>query len=616
MNQVKVRQLTIVFAIIIAFTSKSYSQVLDFSTEIEIRNGVKKTIKTYRVLIRNSSQRWMSEIKLNHGYNNFKLIKAQIIDKNNKIIRKLKKREIVTYNNRDRITFFQDNIISEFNLHWNEYPYQIVYSYEITHTDFITICYWNPLVYNEVKTVKSSLSIKIPESYNITLDYHDSLEFSSNTIDGIKNLTWSCRNYKKTQKEKYSPHMYERIPGVIAIPTNFSYGVNGKSISWSTYGAWYELLNKNADVLPESEKPIIDKLIEGIEDTIEISRKLYHYLQNNTSYVNVSIKLGGFKSYPASYVCKNKYGDCKALTTYMKALLKHAGIKSNYVLINSGINKERINTKIPYPQFNHIILCVPGNQDTLWFENTSKTFPFNYIGTNNQNKKVLFIDGNNSKLIHTPIMGSDDVLNQTKHEFTLNKEGNGKFNIKSKLRGKSFEYYNSARFYLKGQELKEKIKDYIKVKNLNYENCSLSKHDKEQKYIEIYANGTVTKQIKTIGESLLIIQPQCIRIPKFEKPTKRKSAVRFNILTNKVDTTIYNLPFINEYKCNIPKNTIVKTKYGEYTIKAFRDENQIKIIQHLILNRGDYLINEYPEFYKFVQQIKKNQKKLAIILEQ
>ena len=89
-------------------------------------------------------------------------------------------------------------------------------------------------------------------------------------------------------------------------------------------------------------------------------------------YISIKLGIGGWQPLTAKFVSEKGYGDCKALTNLMMALLKEAGIKSNYVLILAGADENDINTSFPASYFNHVICAVPMAADTVWLECTSQ----------------------------------------------------------------------------------------------------------------------------------------------------------------------------------------------------------------------------------------------------
>ena len=85
-------------------------------------------------------------------------------------------------------------------------------------------------------------------------------------------------------------------------------------------------------------------------------------------------------TYDAEYVARNKYGDCKALSNFMIALLKEAGIKGYPVTIWGGEDEREFVTDFPSHQSNHIICAVPVEKDTVWLECTDQFLPAGYLG--------------------------------------------------------------------------------------------------------------------------------------------------------------------------------------------------------------------------------------------
>jgi hypothetical protein len=75
----------------------------------------------------------------------------------------------------------------------------------------------------------------------------------------------------------------------------------------------------------------------------------------------------------------------------MYSLLKAVGIKSYYALIKAGKQDYFLMEDFPSNQFNHAILCVPLQKDTVWLECTSQVQAFGYMGDFTGNRKALIV---------------------------------------------------------------------------------------------------------------------------------------------------------------------------------------------------------------------------------
>ena len=115
----------------------------------------------------------------------------------------------------------------------------------------------------------------------------------------------------------------------------------------------YQLI-KGRDVLPEEVKKKVHELTDNKGDKEKIS-VLYDFLQKNTRYISIQLGIGGWQPFEASYVAEKKYGDCKALSNYMIALLKEAGITGKYVEIYGGKSPPPFIEDFPFYKFNNVI---------------------------------------------------------------------------------------------------------------------------------------------------------------------------------------------------------------------------------------------------------------------
>ena len=598
-----------------SINNRAHAQVLDHSTKIQLRNESMIYREENTINISNFKDRKAGEVEIRIGKNsNFKLLYAKIRDREGKIVRTIKKKEIHEVSLRSRAAFFDDSRIVKFEMHWHEYPYQISYAYEEKMTDFIYSAYWYPFSHENMITINSSLELDIPVNYKLNIFSSPQLKFTEGaTPENRRKMRWENKLYKLPKSEKYAPPLTEKIPQVLAVPDKFKYGIIGKSSTWKDYGQWFYELNSNTEDLPESEKQIIDSLIINCKTKREIVRKLYHYLQDNTQYVNVSIDYGGLKSYPASYVSKNKYGDCKALTTYMKAMLKHVGIESYYALINTGINQARLKKSLPSPQFNHVILCIPIDGEILWLENTSNTLPYDYLSLYNQNRYVLVVDDNESKLIKTPAVTEEEVTEHKTFKYFIDVDGAGTIIVSSKIRGRNFQDLNYIKRFWDKEDQKEVVRNYFNLKEFKLMDWDIKQKNRDSHFITLTIGGEISKQIKKVSK-LKVIQIPPLHIEAFEKPKIRKQPLRFNFPINRIDTLRYNLSKIKSYDFDLPRNLSLKSRFGSFVINCYKSEDEIKIDRKLTIYSGDYSINEYPDFYEFIQKIEQAQRRTAIIL--
>ena len=393
-------------------------QVISYDTKIKIAKDYKKTKEvTVLVQINGKEENRLSHVELSHNpKQKFGFKYAQVYDKKGQVVKKINKKELKTRNDLSHQTFYQDDLITEFDLYWNEYPYRIQYSYTLEEEEYLYIALWTPLYYTGVSTLEASLEVDIPVGRPLRMSGAESFEFSESEREGRKILVWRSAEIKpESREEVFAPPV--EWPMVRIVPIDFKYGISGKSESWSTFGNWLYELNLGTDQLPLQEKWTLEKMLDGLTDRKEKVKAIYHYLQDQTKYVNVAIDVGGLKSFPAWYVSKNKYGDCKALTTFMKAMLQSIGIESLYTIVRSGDKIIEIDPNLPSQQFDHVILMVPLDGDTIWLENTSNSLPFGYIGTFTQGRQAFAIDAERSHLVSTPHLTQDEVRSVRNYTF-------------------------------------------------------------------------------------------------------------------------------------------------------------------------------------------------------
>ena len=158
----------------------------------------------------------------------------------------------------------------------------------------------------------------------------------SSEADKTEKMSWTFEKIKPEKFESFAPYNAV-VPRIIAGPNDFEYdGFVGKMDSWKNLGKWQIQLNQGRDQLPEQTKLKIRTLVSGITSQEQKAKVLYEFMQNRTRYVSIQRGIGGFQPFDAKSVDQLGYGDCKALSNYMVALLKEAGIKGYYTQVYGG----------------------------------------------------------------------------------------------------------------------------------------------------------------------------------------------------------------------------------------------------------------------------------------
>lgn len=582
------------------FCQTSRSEIIEYISVNQIKGD--KLIRTDSVILQINERMGDHDAEILIPYSKGDKISvgdAWIEDLQGNIIRKLKSKEIKDRSYISQIALYEDDFVKHFELKHNSYPYRIVYSYRITYPKFINAAALNYVdVRQPVKNGKLIVETSINQPIIFKQKNIDTLEVD--TLSDIIRYQWKY-NYDKPSLEINTSPNSTIAPLIYSTPLHFKFGVEGSYETWQSFGNWIFRLNKDKDILPLAEQLKIKRLISDVDSDREKAKILYYYLQNHTRYINVSINLGGLQTYPANYVCSNGYGDCKALTNYMQAILKYVGIKSYYTLVNVGDKIIDIDTNYPSQAFNHVILTIPFEKDTTYLECTSKNTPFGYIGTFTQGRKALLVDENNSQIINTPTLSSQDVLCTRNFYVDLN---SSKVELLAIERGGNYEQSNYLATEVNQNIVDKYIRNNILSGSYDLLDFKFHKENIDSAKIDLAVNCQIHNLYKEYGNNL-IISPFTINLPSYESPDKRVSDVQLDYPQYYKDHTEYLLP--DKRISQIPKDVILASDFGEYSLKFETRDNKLIVDKTILIYPGRYTTTQYPDFYKFIMLVKNNE---------
>ena len=378
-------------------------------------------------------------------------------------------------------------------------------------------------------------------------------------------------------------------------------GVNGSADNWKELGEWqYHKLLAGRDEVSEKTKNEVISLVKNIDEPVDRAKKVYEYVQNNTRYISVQVGIGGWMPIAAIEVDKVKYGDCKGLTNYTKALLKIAGVESYYCVVYADTDEKRsIDPEFASMQGNHIILNIPAEEKNIWLECTSQIHPFGFLGDFTDDRNVLVLKPEGGEIIKTEAYVNEDNYQLCTGEYFINENGDIKGGMEIKTKG--IQYDN--RFFLEKRSSEDNTKRYKEyldnINNLHIEKFSFENNKSEIEFTE-KIDITASKYASASGNRLIFV------INAFNKKSHvpdryRNRQLPFQINRGYLDVDEFTIHLPQGYNIEaFPANELVENKFGQYQIEFIKNEDKtITYKRRILIKEGLYPKEDYEAYRNF-----------------
>ncbi len=537
-------------------------------------------------------------------YNNKSVIinsvNGYLYDANGKELRHFKKKDMEDHPVFDE-SFVNDERLKVAEFSFSTYPYTVEFDEEDQLTELFQIGGWYPQGNLRHAVEKTVYSISAPSGYSLRYRMlNSSLQPVISEKGNVKTLTWEFKNMVAYDETPVS-NILNCVPRLMIGLSDVEMGsYKGNMSTWTDYAKFYGSLQKGRDILPEETKQKVHELTDGLMDKPAKVDVLYRYLQQNSHYVGIQLGIGGWQTYDAAYVAKNKYGDCKALSNFMVSLLKEAGIKANVVVIRGGEERVDFVTDFAHDPFNHIICCVPTEKDTIWLECTDQFLPPGYLSDFTSNRYGLLIEEDGGKLVHTPSYLLPDNIRIRKIAGVLDMDGN--LNLDSRTLYKaacqddieSMIRHNSKEEQLKILKSRYNLPTYD-VLSFDYQEDNTRRLPVINESIKI----SVKDYVQVTGKRIFI-NPNILSRSgtKLIEDKNRRLDVELKEEYHYIDTIQISIPPGYELESKSTDFTL-KSKYGSYINKMTVVGDKIKYYRNLEQYSGRFPVKEYTEVVKF-----------------
>lgn len=537
-----------------------------------------------------------------------KLMKATVYDAAGKEIKKLKQSDIKDESEYDGFSLLSDNRSKSADLRQATYPYTIETEYEVQ----FKYLYSAPdfLVYSddEISIQELVYSINFPADlkprYKLFKVDEPTVE---KLTDGRSQMRWKFQNIIPHKYEKQSVDHIKVVPNIKVSPNEFEFGgYAGNMNTWRDYGLWQSKLNEGRNALPEVTKQKVTELTKDARSREEKVKILYEYMQNKTRYVSIQLGIGGFQPFEARTVDETGYGDCKALSNYMVALLQAADVKGYYTTIMAGEAEAAVDVDFPSDQSNHVIVAVPNGTDTLWLECTSQTNPFGWMGKFTDNRYALMVTERGGFLVKTPSYAAEKNIQSRVAEVQLDVAGNALAKVKTKYQGLQYEN-DGLNFVInkKFDDQKKWLQNSTQIPSFDIGDFSMKNARDKIPTADIEVE-LILNRYATISGKRIFLTPNLMNRSTFipEKLEERKTNIQRRMPYIDIDSIRYKLPE-EIYPEFIPEPVSIKSRFGEYESSFKVDQGGLIYIRRVKINAGEFPASTYSEFMDFYKAINK-----------
>ena len=598
------------------------NSVMRYYKETDERTSLKSSVKkvVYAVTVLNAAGKDAGYfIQPYFKYSRIGSISATIFDKKGKKVKKIAFDDIMDIALESTTSLYSDSRAKIIIPEYFDYPYTMEYSFTVTNKSSLNIDSWQVYPRTSMSIESKDYTMITPnDKPDLGIRYYiedTTLNLDVQRVDGAIIYHLHLENLPPVRAERFSENLSDWTPSVHFAPVSFSIaGIKGNNNSWVDYGNFIYKLNEDRTDLPEETVNMVKTISESFNDERKVVDSLYKFMQDKVRYVSVQKGLGGWQPFEAKMVDEYSYGDCKALTNYMKSLLMAANIDAKYTLVKAGSDASKVVVDFPSNQFNHAILCVPLNGDTVWLECTSQHIPAGYLGSFTDDRYVLLVEKDSSKIVRTPTFDESINAKVRTTKATLTPDGDCIINVETHNRGifydKRYSLFSDTRDNQKKTLLEQLYFSTIMLKDFNF-----SEKFEPEPEITSSISLEVPHYATHSGNRLFFNTYLYSKEINFKlKHQERQTPIVIRRNISYTDTIVFHLP--DGYATGKPPSAKQYTsKFGAYSATFEKEKNNLIYTRYFVVNKGKYPASHYEELLKFYDKVRKYDQAKVVLMK-
>lgn len=530
-------------------------------------------------------------------YSRISDIKIKILDENGKQIKSYSKSDLNDVAQSDDSFLYSDDRALTTRIVQPVYPYTIETTFTERSSDTVFLPVLQPYKGENISVQNWSIEFKNESVIKLRKKVTETSFGKVDISESDNYIKASYSNIPAYKEENYSPDYRNVVSKVeFALDKACLKGVCGDFSNWNSFATWYQgLLEPVSKITPEIQKEVDALNLTGTVS--EKVQKIYQYMQSKTRYVFVAIGIGGWQPMSADEVRRKGYGDCKALTNYMRVLLKAAGIPSYYSVIYSDKTVKVFDKDFPKMDGNHVILCVPTENGNIWLENTSQNIAFNHLSYRTMDRNVILVKDNVAEIFDTPKSSSENNREVLRIKANILADNTLDLSSNFHFTGGLYDMYLPL-VSLSPTEQKDAIKsryNYLQFSNIDLKNLN---NDRNAAKIDFDLAFKAANYSKSLGSDIYFRAIPFLDSDFYLENTDRRLPLEVPFGFTDDYEIEYSIPDSYKFAESIAPVNIV-SEFGSFSMEFIPQDKKLLVRRKFMLNKGIFPKEKVAEYINF-----------------
>ena len=536
-------------------------------------------------------------------YSKISDVKIRVLDENGKQIKTYSKSDLNDVSQSDDSYLYSDDRALRMRIIHPVYPYTIETSYTERSSDTVFLPVLQPYMEENVSVENWSVEFKNESGIKLRKKVTEASFGKAEISESGNTLRAAYKNLPVYRDENYSPDQRVVVSKVeFALDRACLKGICGDFSNWNSFANWYKgLLDPVSVITPEIQQEVNALNLTGTVS--EKVQKIYQYMQSKTRYVFVAIGIGGWQPMPADEVRKKGYGDCKALTNYMRVLLKAAGIPSYYSVIYSDKTAKIFDKDFPKMDGNHVILCVPTENGNIWLENTSQKIAFNHLSYGTMDRNVIMVKDDSAELIDTPKSLSENNKEVLRIKANISVDNTLDIASSFNFSGGMYDMFLPL-ISLSPTEQKDALKrryDYLQFSSIDLTNLTNDRNDAK---INFDLNFKANNYSKSLGSDIYFRAIPFLDSDFHLESTDRKLPIEIPFGFTDDYEIEYTIPETHKFAETLSPVKI-DSEFGSFSIEFINQDKKLLVKRKFMLKKGTFPADKVSDYINFRKKANK-----------